>query len=179
MCSTVPGLTPIAEEKVATLLRVRHNLGLEDEDDFDLRYPQESLNLRLASMETMGLMLSAVALVSLVVGGVGIMNIMLVSVAERTREIGMRMAIGARESDIRRQFMAESLLLGLIGAAFGIALGLGGAWLIREWLGWQAIVSPGALGVAVAFALAAGLVFGFYPATRASGLSPVEAMRIE
>jgi putative ABC transport system permease protein len=180
MCSTISGeLTPIAEEKVATLLRIRHELEPGEDDDFYIQHPQESLELRLASMRTMGLLLSGVALVSLVVGGVGIMNIMLVSVTERTREIGLRMAIGARERDIRVQFIVESLLLGLVGAVFGIALGYVGSWLLTSLMGWLAIVSTEAIGTAVAFAVAAGLIFGYYPAWRASSFSPVEAMRIE
>jgi putative ABC transport system permease protein len=180
ICSTASAeSTPAAEAGVANLLRVRHGLGPDDPDDFSLQYPQEALQLRLASMQTLGLMLTAVALVSLVVGGVGIMNIMLVSVTERTREVGLRMALGAREADIRRQFLAESLLLGLAGAALGVILGHAGTWLIAEWFGWAATVSTDALVAAVVFALGAGFVFGFYPATRASALSPVEAMRLE
>jgi putative ABC transport system permease protein len=170
LCSTRPGLTPVAERKVADLLRERHSLEPDEDDDFDLRHPQEALALRLASMETMGLMLFAVGMVSLVVGGVGIMNIMLVSVAERTREIGMRLAIGARELDIRLQFIAESLLLGIGGAVCG---------LITVWFGWYAVVATEAVVTAVAFAIAAGFVFGYYPAARAASLSPVEAMRSE
>ena len=149
------------------------------DDDFHIRRPQEGLNLRLASMETLGFMLSAVALVSLVVGGVGIMNIMLVSVTVRTREIGLRLAIGARESDIRFQFLTEAVVLGLLGAVLGIAIGYAASIIITVTMGWQTIISAQAILVAVAFAVAAGLIFGYFPASRAAALTPIDALRNE
>jgi putative ABC transport system permease protein len=180
ICSTTSAeATAVAEVRVADLLRLRHDLGPGDEDDFNLRRPQDVLNVRLSSAETLGFMLAAVALVSLVVGGIGIMNIMLVSVAERTREIGLRLATGARQSDIRFQFMIEALMLGAVGAVFGIALGIAASRVLTTWLGWETIISIEAILVAVVFAVAAGFVFGYVPARRASDLTPIEALRNE
>jgi putative ABC transport system permease protein len=180
VCSTTSAeTTAVAEVRVADLLRLRHNLGAGDDADFNLRRPQDILNVRLSSAETLGFMLASVALVSLVVGGIGIMNIMLVSVAERTREIGLRLAIGARQSDIRFQFMIEALMLGAVGAVLGIALGFGASRALTAWLGWETIVSLNAILVAVVFAVAAGLIFGYVPARRASDLTPIDALRNE
>ena len=180
ICSTASaGTTLIAEQQIAELLRIRHGIPVGGDDDFHIRRPQEALNLRLASMETLGFMLSAVALVSLVVGGVGIMNIMLVSVTERTREIGLRLAIGARESDIRFQFLTEAVVLGLLGAVLGIAIGYAASIVITVTMGWQTIVSAQAIAVAVGFAVAAGLIFGYFPARRAAALTPIDALRNE
>jgi putative ABC transport system permease protein len=180
MCSTTsPDLTPVAEAGVTGLLRMRHNIGPDDPDDFQLRRPQEFLTLRLNSLNSLGLMLSSVALVSLVVGGIGIMNIMLVSVAERTHEIGLRLAIGARERDIRLQFLTEALMLGLVGAVIGISMGLVASQLLASSFGWRTIISPQSILAAVAFAVTAGLVFGYVPAQRASALDPIEALRRE
>jgi putative ABC transport system permease protein len=180
LCSTTSAeATPVAEAGVTDLLRARHNLGPDDPDDFRLRHPQDFLTLRLNSMETMGFMLSSVALVSLVVGGIGIMNIMLVAVAERTQEIGLRLAIGARDSDIRLQFLTEALMLGMVGAVFGVAGGFIASQILTESLGWETIISPTAIGAAVLFAVVAGLVFGYIPARRASALDPIEALRRE
>ena len=180
ICSTTSAeATPLAEARVSDLLRMRHELGPGDEDDFNLRRPQDILNVRLSSAETLGFMLAAVALVSLIVGGIGIMNIMLVSVAERTREIGLRLAIGARQSDIRFQFMIEALMLGAVGAVIGIVLGFGASRALTAWLGWQTIISFEAILAAVVFAVAAGFIFGYVPARRASDLTPIDALRNE
>ena len=180
ICSTTSAeATVVAEARVTNLLRLRHNLGPGDEDDFNLRRPQDILNVRLSSAETLGFMLAAVALVSLLVGGIGIMNIMLVSVAERTREIGLRLALGARQRDIRFQFMVEALMLGAVGAAIGILLGFGASRVLTTWLGWETIVSPEAVAAAVVFAVAAGFIFGYVPARRASDLTPIDALRNE
>ena len=127
----------------------------------------------------MGVMLSSIAAVSLLVGGVGVMNIMLVSVTERTREIGLRMAIGGRERDIRRQFIAESIVLSLVGGAAGIAIGIVASRMIADAVGWPALVSIDTILVATAFSTATGIVFGYYPARRASSLDPIEALRFE
>jgi putative ABC transport system permease protein len=180
ICSTTSAeATVVAEARVTNLLRLRHNLGPGDEDDFNLRRPQDILNVRLSSAETLGFMLAAVALVSLLVGGIGIMNIMLVSVAERTREIGLRLALGARQRDIRFQFMVEALMLGAVGAAIGILLGFGASRVLTTWLGWETIVSLEAVAAAVVFAVAAGFIFGYVPARRASDLTPIDALRNE
>jgi putative ABC transport system permease protein len=180
ICSTAsPGETLIAERRTAEVLRLQHGIPVGDDDDFYIRRPQETLNLRLASMETLGLMLASVAFVSLVVGGVGIMNIMLVSVTERTREIGLRLAIGARESDIRIQFLIEAVVLGLFGAVLGVAIGAVASQIISATFGWQTIISAQAVGAAVAFAVVAGLIFGYFPASRAAALTPIDALRDE
>jgi putative ABC transport system permease protein len=127
----------------------------------------------------MGLMLAGIASVSLLVGGVGVMNIMLVSVTERTREIGLRMALGAREVDVQVQFLAEAIVLGLIGGAMGVAVGVIASRIITESFGWPVVVSTATILVAVAFAVSIGLVFGYYPARHAASLDPIDALRAE
>jgi putative ABC transport system permease protein len=129
--------------------------------------------------QTMTMLLMSVASVSLLVGGIGIMNIMLVSVTERTREIGLRMAVGARTRDILGQFLVEAVTLSLIGGLVGIALGIGTAMAIANFAGWRVLLSPEAVGLAVAFAFVIGVFFGFYPARKAARLNPVEALRFE
>jgi len=127
----------------------------------------------------MTLLLASIAGVSLIVGGIGIMNIMLVSVTERTREIGIRIAIGATEQDVQRQFLSESVVLSLIGGAIGIIFGVGSSLVITKTLGWQVLISPMSIVVAVIFSMAIGIFFGFYPARKASRLDPIEALRFE
>ncbi len=167
------------EAQITWALRLSHDLGPDDPDDFSLRSPLESLQLRAESMGTMTMMIAGVAAISLLVGGIGIMNIMLVSVAERTREIGVRLAIGARMRDIRRQFLAEALSLGCLGGATGVTVGLVGMLVCEYYFGWPMAVSPDAILTAVAFSMGAGIVFGYYPALRASALDPIEALRTE
>jgi putative ABC transport system permease protein len=168
-----------AEFMTSQVLRVNHGMIDEAEDDFAIRKPTESLEMRAATMRTMTMMLMAIASVSLVVGGVGIMNIMLVSVTERTREIGLRLAVGAKMSDIRLQFLVEAAVLGVLGGAVGVAGGwLGSQFLQRQW-GWPVLVSSEAAFVAVACAAGAALVFGYYPAHQASALDPIDALRTE
>ncbi|ODS53138.1 MAG: hypothetical protein ABS36_14455 [Acidobacteria bacterium SCN 69-37] len=180
ICSTRSAAdTLLAEHGASEVLRLRHGIPVGGDDDFYIRRPQESLNLRLSSMATMGLMLASVAAVSLVVGGIGIMNIMLVSVTERTREIGLRLAIGARARDIRIQFLIEAVVLGLFGALIGIAIGLVASSLMTSMFGWQTIVSVNAMATAVAFAVSAGLIFGYFPASRAAARTPIDALRDE
>jgi ABC-type ATPase involved in cell division len=135
--------------------------------------------LARASSRVLALLLAAVASVSLLVGGIGIMNIMLVSVTERTREIGLRMAVGARTRDILGQFLVEAVTLSLIGGLIGVALGMGAAAAIASFAGWRVLLSPEAVGLAVAFAFVIGVFFGFYPARKAARLNPVEALRFE
>jgi len=171
--------TKIVEEQVRGLLRQRHRIQAGADDDFSLRNLQEVMAAQEASSRVLALLLAAVASVSLLVGGIGIMNIMLVSVTERTREIGLRMAVGARTRDILGQFLVEAVTLSLIGGLIGVALGMGTSLAIAELAGWRIVISPEAVGLAVAFAFVIGVFFGFYPARKAARLNPVEALRFE
>ena len=171
--------TRVVEDQVRALLRQRHRIQAGADDDFSLRNLQEVMAAQEASSRVLALLLAAVASVSLLVGGIGIMNIMLVSVTERTREIGLRMAVGARTRDILGQFLVEAVTLSLIGGLAGVALGIGTSVLIAELAGWRIVLSAHAVGLAVAFAFVIGVFFGFYPARKAAQLNPVEALRFE
>jgi putative ABC transport system permease protein len=171
--------TRTVEEQVRALLRQRHRLQPGAEDDFSLRNLAELMAAQEASSRVLALLLAAVASVSLVVGGIGIMNIMLVSVTERTREIGLRMAVGARTRDILGQFLVEAVTLSLIGGLAGVLIGVGGALAVAQLAGWKVLLSGEAIALAVAFAFAIGVFFGFYPARKAARLNPVEALRFE
>jgi len=168
-----------AEAQVRELLRQRHRLQPGQEDDFTLRNMTEILQAREDSSRVMAMLLAAVASVSLLVGGIGIMNIMLVSVTERTREIGLRRAVGARAGDILRQFLIEAVVLSLIGGLVGVLLGSAGATLVGELAGWPIELSSFATLLAVSFSAAIGIFFGYYPARQAARLSPIEALRHE
>jgi putative ABC transport system permease protein len=168
-----------AEEQVRALLRQRHRLQPGQDDDFSLRNLEEVAATQEASSRVLALLLAAVASVSLLVGGIGIMNIMLVSVTERTREIGLRMAVGARTRDILGQFLVEAVTLSLIGGLVGVALGMAAAFGIAQLAGWRIVLAPEAVLLAVAFAFVIGVFFGFYPARKAARLNPVEALRFE
>jgi putative ABC transport system permease protein len=168
-----------AEDQVRALLRQRHRLQAGQEDDFSLRNLEEIAAAQEASSRVLALLLAAVASVSLVVGGIGIMNIMLVSVTERTREIGLRMAVGARTRDILGQFLIEAVTLSLIGGVAGIAIGIATAFGIAQFADWRIVLSPGSVVLATAFAIAIGVFFGFYPARKAAHFHPVEALRYE
>ena len=167
------------EQQVRSLLRQRHRLQAGADDDFSLRNLQEVMAAQEASSRVLALLLAAVASVSLLVGGIGIMNIMLVSVTERTREIGLRMAVGARTRDILGQFLLEAVTLSQIGGQIGDAIGVGGAAPIAQLAGWRVALSPQSVMLAVAFAFVIGVFFGFYPARKAARLNPVEALRFE
>jgi len=167
------------ESQIRNLLRQRHRLQSGQEDDFTLRNLSEVLGAQEASSRIMTLLLAAVASVSLLVGGIGIMNIMLVSVTERTREIGLRMAVGARGRDILMQFLVEAVTLALIGGLLGIALGVGGSFAIGHFAEWRTELDLQAIALAVGFAAGIGIFFGFYPARKASRLLPIEALRYE
>jgi putative ABC transport system permease protein len=171
--------TKVAEDLVRALLRQRHRLQAGTDDDFSLRNLAEVMAAQEASSRVLALLLAAVASVSLVVGGIGIMNIMLVSVTERTREIGLRMALGARTRDILGQFLVEAVTLSLIGGLVGVAIGVVGALAVAQLAGWKVLLSGQAVALAVAFAFAIGVFFGFYPARKAARLHPVEALRFE
>ena len=166
-------------EQITALLRQRHRINGDQEDDFSIRNLTEIANTASASANTLSMLLAAVAAVSLLVGGIGIMNIMLVSVTERTREIGLRLAVGARPRDILSQFLIEATTLSTIGGAIGVALGVGTAHTVAAVAGWPSLISPEAVAVAVAFSASVGVFFGLYPARRAARLDPIEALRRE
>ena len=170
---------PHAEEQITQLLRQRHKLRSEEPDDFNIRHPEDTRRAQVETSRTFTLMLASVASVSLLVGGIGIMNIMLVSVTERTREVGIRMAVGATEEDVRMQFLIEALALSLLGGFAGMVIGILASTEISQLLQWPTVVSPIAVLVAVFVSVAVGILFGYYPAHKASRLDPIEALRYE
>src|SRR6478752_4165851 len=174
--SSAADTTPTAD-RIATLLRTRHKV--QDSDDFMVRTMEEMASVRVQATETMTALLASIAGVSLLVGGIGIMNIMLVSVTERTREIGLRMAIGARGRDVLLQFLVEAVVLSVVGGSIGIALGLGFSKGVTAWMTWPTKVSPQSIAVAFFFAAITGVFFGFYPARKAAALDPIDALRFE
>ena len=174
-----PEVIPEAVEQMTVLLRQRHRLQSGQDDDFTVRNLSEVFAAQEESARTMSLLLGAIASVSLLVGGIGIMNIMLVSVTERTREIGIRMAVGARERDILTQFLIEAVTLALIGGIVGIGLGVGGSALLSFFAEWETVIAPAAIGLAFVFSSAIGVFFGYYPARKAASLDPIEALRYE
>lgn len=171
-------LTP-AEKQVNELLRQRHHLNQKQDNDFTIRNLTQIMQTAEQSTKVMTLLLGAIASVSLLVGGIGIMNIMLVSVTERTREIGIRMAVGAKTWDIRLQFIIEALTLSLIGGVIGIIIGVSGSKILSSLAGWATVVSPLSVFLAFGFSGLVGIFFGFYPAYKASLLNPIEALRFE
>lgn len=173
------GVVTETEERVTALLRQRHRIAPNKDDDFRVRNMAEFMNARADSSKAMSLLLMAVASISLIVGGIGIMNIMLVSVTERTREIGLRMAVGATGSNIMSHFLIESIVLSLIGGILGVILGIGGSFAMSAYSQWKAIIDPQSILLAFSFSAAVGIFFGFYPAHKASLLDPIEALRHE
>jgi len=170
---------PGAIQQITEVLRERHRIRPGEPEDFTIRDMTEMTRTLTSTTTLMTNLLLFVAMISLVVGGVGIMNIMLVSVTERTREIGLRMAVGARARDILRQFLIEAVVLCLVGGALGILLGHGGSYLVWVFLKWPVETSPTAIAAAVLVSAAVGIAFGFYPAWKASRLDPIEALRYE
>jgi putative ABC transport system permease protein len=168
-----------AESEVRALLRQRHHISFKQDEDFTIRNLTQMMQVTEQSAHVMTLLLGAIASVSLIVGGIGIMNIMLVSVTERTREIGIRMAIGAKTWDIRLQFIMEAVILSLMGGILGVALGISGSEVLSMAAGWPTVVSAAAGGVAFVFSGMVGIFFGFYPAYKASLLNPIDALRYE
>jgi putative ABC transport system permease protein len=180
MCSaaSAPAIAP-AEKQIAALLRERHHLRADEDDDFNLRHPAEIAKAGAESQRIMTILLASIASVSLIVGGIGIMNIMLVSVTERTREIGLRLAVGARGADVRMQFLGEATVLSLLGGSVGVLVGVAGSRLVATTLQWPTDVPLQALLVAVVFSGAVGVFFGYYPAHKAANLDPIDALRFE
>ncbi|HKD75791.1 MAG TPA: ABC transporter permease, partial [Ktedonobacterales bacterium] len=179
-CSAIaPEAVLPAIDQVSALLRDRHKLRQGQDDDFNIRRPDEIINAQLDASRTFTVFLIAVASVSLIVGGIGIMNVMLVSVTERTKEIGLRMAIGATEGDVQRQFLGEALLLSGLGGLAGVGIGLAGSYALGHVLDWRISLSLQAIAMAALFSCAVGVFFGFYPARKASLLDPIEALRYE
>jgi putative ABC transport system permease protein len=174
-----PELMQDVEQQVTDLLRQRHRLQPYQENDFQVRNLAETFAAQEESSRTMTLLLGAIASVSLVVGGIGIMNIMLVSVTERTREIGLRMAVGARSRDILGQFLIEAVTLALVGGILGILLGVGGSTLIATLANWSTLITPSSILMAFGSAALIGIFFGYYPARKAALLDPIEALRYE
>jgi putative ABC transport system permease protein len=168
-----------AQEEIRALLRESHRLGAGEADDFTVRNQNEIADAATGTTRVMTALLAAIASVSLLVGGIGIMNIMLVSVTERTREIGIRMAIGGRGSDVLTQFLVESVVMSVAGGVLGIAAGFAGAALVGRVAGWSTATPLSAAALAVAFSAAVGIFFGFYPARKAAALKPIEALRYE
>jgi putative ABC transport system permease protein len=174
-----PADIPAAQDELSAILRESHELADWEEDDFTVRNQSDLTEAAQGTTEVMTMLLAAIASISLLVGGIGIMNIMLVSVTERTREIGIRMSIGARGSDVMTQFLVESTVLSASGGLLGLLLGLGGARIISSVTGWTTSISPLTVIVALAFSGAIGIFFGFYPARQAAELDPIEALRYE
>jgi putative ABC transport system permease protein len=177
--SAVTSDTEPVAEAIREALRTRHKLFPSDPDDFMVRTQEEMAAIRTETTRTMTTLLAAIAGVSLIVGGIGIMNIMLVSVTERTREIGLRMAIGARGKDVLLQFLVEAVTISLFGGLLGIALGYGLSAAAERFLTWPTAIPPNAIGLAFGCAAGTGVFFGFYPARKASNLDPIEALRFE
>ncbi|HUQ10926.1 MAG TPA: ABC transporter permease [Steroidobacteraceae bacterium] len=174
-----PEAIPRVRQEISELLRERHRLGPDNEDDFSTSSMAEMTSMLTSTQDTMTLLLTAIAVVSLVVGGIGVMNIMLVSVTERTREIGIRMAVGAQPADIMTQFLVEALVLSAIGGALGVLFGVGLGQLIAPKFGWIMVTKTQVVVVALAVSAGVGVVFGLYPAKKASQLDPIEALRYE
>jgi putative ABC transport system permease protein len=170
---------PAAQQEIRAIMRESHRLGEADDDDFTIRNQNDLANAASGTTKIMSLLLAAIASISLVVGGIGIMNIMLVSVTERTREIGIRMAIGARASDVLTQFLVESIVMSVLGGIIGLAVGFGGAALLGHITGWSTSTPPQAVVIAVGFSAAVGVFFGYYPARKAAALDPIQALRHE
>lgn len=170
---------PEAQAQITSLLRQRHRIGPDREDDFYIRNLSDIAEAASSSARVMAVLLGSVASISLLVGGIGIMNIMLVSVTERTREIGIRMAVGARRKDIMLQFLVEAVVMAAIGGCIGILLGIGSSEILNDWAQWPTHISPTIIAVAFFFSGAVGVFFGFYPARKAANLDPIDALRYE
>ena len=180
LCSAVSqAAVKVAGQEAVAVLRDRHHLRPEEEDDFNIRNPEDIIQAQLEASRTLTILLIAIASISLLVGGIGIMNVMLVSVTERTREIGVRVAVGATEEAIQLQFLGESVMLSLVGGAAGVLFGVVGSYLVGQTLRWPMQMSLESVVIAAVFSIAVGVFFGYYPARKASLLDPIEALRYE
>ena len=180
LCSAVSqSSVKLAGQEAAAILRDRHHLRPEEDDDFNIRNPEDIIQAQMEASKTLAVLLIAIASISLIVGGIGIMNVMLVSVTERTREIGVRVAVGATEEAIQLQFLAESIMLSLVGGGAGVLFGVLGSYLVGQTLKWPMETSLQGIVVAAMFSVAVGVFFGYYPARKASLLDPIEALRYE
>ena len=170
---------PEVTKRIIGVMRERHHLRAGEDDDFNIRTPEELIRAQLASANVFTLVLASAASLSLLVGGIGIMNIQLISVTERTREIGIRLAVGATEQDIQMQFLSEAIVMSLIGGVLGVLAGIGGSLLLKNTLHWEMQLSPQIMAIAGLFSAAVGIFFGYYPAQKASRLDPIEGLRYE
>jgi putative ABC transport system permease protein len=177
--AATPDLIPEAEKEITDLLRERHHLRPGQLDDFNIRHPVDIANAMADSARMMEILLASIASIALFVGGIGIMNIMLVSVTERTREIGVRMAVGASEKDVQMQFLSEAVVMSLMGGAIGLVFGMISSVLVARLLQWPTAVSLSAVLIAFVFSACVGIFFGYYPAWKAASLDPIEALRYE
>jgi putative ABC transport system permease protein len=169
----------VVTQRITDLLKARHKIAPGTDNDFSVRTLEEMATVLTSTTTTMTYLLAGIAAVSLLVGGIGIMNIMLVSVTERTREIGLRLSVGARDLDVLRQFLVEAIVLSLAGGIVGIALGFGASFAVSRLAGWSAVVSLDAVLLSFGCAAAIGIFFGFYPARKAAALDPIDALRFE
>jgi putative ABC transport system permease protein len=180
LCSAISqDSVKLAGQEAAAILRDRHHLRPEEDDDFNIRNPEDIIQAQMEASKTLAVLLIAIASISLIVGGIGIMNVMLVSVTERTREIGVRVAVGATEHAIQLQFLGESVMLSLVGGFAGVLFGVLGSYVVGQTLKWPMETSLQAIAVAALFSIAVGVFFGYYPARKASLLDPIEALRYE
>jgi len=180
LCSAVSAqAVDSAITEISDLLRQRHHLETGQEDDFNIRRPEEVIKAQLQTSKTFSLLLLTIASVSMLVGGIGIMNVMLASVAERTKEIGLRRAVGASEGAIQVQFLLEAVVLSLVGGLLGAGVSFGGSFALGRFLGWELPIPPDAIAAALAFSASVGVFFGFYPAWSAARLDPIVALRRE
>jgi putative ABC transport system permease protein len=170
---------PEATRRIIGVMRERHHLRASEDDDFNIRTPEELIRAQLAASNVFTLLLASAASLSLLVGGIGIMNIMLVSVTERTREIGIRLAVGATEQDIQLQFLSEAIVMSLIGGALGVLAGILGSFLLQNTLHWEMQISTQIVAIAGLFSAGVGIFFGYYPARKAAQLDPIEGLRYE
>jgi putative ABC transport system permease protein len=179
-CSAVTQAAIVpAQRQITNLLRERHHLSPGDDDDFNIRSPEELIRAQLATAEAFTFLLAGTASLSLLVGGIGIMNIMLVSVTERTREIGVRLAVGATEHAVRLQFLSEAVVISVLGGLLGVLTGIGGAIALQNTLHWEIKITQAVALTGCVFSVAMGIFFGYYPANKAAQLNPIEALRYE